>query len=78
MKEPTAKLPERPKLHVFMEAEGQIYISAYDPDGPLWELNHIVMGELRNGGATQINKHESALNILSNVLEQAGIEMVRS
>lgn len=63
----------KPVLHAFMdESSGEIFLSAYAPDHPMWEANHIVLVELRLG---QINKHSSVMNILSNVLQDAGITL---
>lgn len=61
-------------LKCFMESStGEIFLSAYDPDDPLFETNHIALTELQRNG--QPNKHESVLNILRNVLAQANITL---
>lgn len=67
--------PPKPVLFCYMdENTGEIFLSAYHPDDPEWENNHIVLVEYGRG---RINKHESALNILSNVLQQAGVSLNR-
>lgn len=69
-----ASVGNKPKLFSFFEA-GIISLSAYSyEDLPNWENNHIDVCELRG---RQVNPHESVLDVLSNVLYQAGIELVR-
>lgn len=71
------ELIEKAKPEVFIgeisEGTGIMYLSAYSIDDPLWETNHIAIGEISNG---KINKHHSAQNILRNVLSLAGIRVI--
>ena len=62
------------KLYVFQDDDGRgiIHISAYHPDDPKWENNHVDVSEMGRGVP---NRHNSAMNILTNVLRDAGIEI---
>ena len=51
---------------------GIITMSAYSVDDPKWENNHIEIAEYGRG---RVNKHESAKNILSNVMQQIGVHI---
>lgn len=63
--------PAKPTVYLLIE-ESSIAMSAYPCDHPLWDTNHIEVSEPR-----QITFYAPAtLNILRNVLEQAGIEVV--
>lgn len=65
----------KPSIYSFMDPDtGMITISAYADGDPMWELNHIELCELRHG---KVNKHSSVMNILRNVLTQAGINFVQ-
>jgi hypothetical protein len=67
----TPKQDTRPMLNAFMDSTtGEIFVSAYEADDPMWENNHTVLKDARG------SKHESVLNILSNVLHQAGVRLV--
>lgn len=57
----------------FDEDTGNISISAYSLFDELYENNHIELVELRAG---KVNKHESVINIVRNVLVQCGIDVV--
>lgn len=63
----------KPELYASMDDDGHIFLSAYKLDDPLFDNNHIELAEIGSG---VINKHKSSLNILSNVLEQAGIQLI--
>lgn len=66
----TSKPDIRPKLYTFMTPDGEIFISAYESDDPMWENNHMILKDARG------SKHESVLNILRNVLYQAGVRLI--
>jgi hypothetical protein len=62
-------------VHIWMdETSGEISISAFEPESTFYEANHIILVEDRGG---KVNKHPSVLNILQNVLEQAGVQVIR-
>lgn len=62
------------KVYIWQDSDtGEISISAYQADDPEWESNHMKLVELRNG---KVNKHESVLTILRNVLAQTGVQVV--
>ncbi len=52
---------------------GVITLSAYSVEDPRWENNHLEFAEY---GRRVVNKHESARNIVSNVLYQADIRLI--
>jgi hypothetical protein len=61
-------------IYIFQDGEtGEISISAYQADSDMYENNHIMLAEMRNG---KVNKHESVLNIVRNVLSLADITVV--
>jgi len=65
-------LHARPTLFSTMdESTGEISLSSYSVDSDMFETNHILFKDARGG------KHHSILNILSNVLEQAGVNLVQ-
>lgn len=62
-----------PTMYASMdESTGEIYISAYPSGSPEWENNHMIIGELHG---TQIRKHRSVLNVLSNIMHQVGVRV---
>lgn len=65
----TPKQDTRPVLYAFMTPDGEIFLSAYESDDPMWENNHMIVKDARG------SKHESVLNILRNVLYQAGVRL---
>lgn len=69
---PTNFAPEsKPVIYyMFDELTGNIEISAYKIDDPLYDSNHMNICEQRHG---RINKHESVTNIVRNILQQAGV-----
>jgi len=50
---------------------GDITLSAYSIDSEEWENNHITVVEMCNG---RPNTHESVVNVIRNILFQAGIQ----
>ena len=62
--------PIKPKLYIETEEIG-ISISAYPGDDPLWDTNHITIVE--QGRPYHAS---SQRNILTNILRQAGIDVV--
>lgn len=55
-------------VHASMdESSGEIYLSAFRSDSPMWENNHIILKDARG------SKHHSVLQILSNVLAQSSV-----
>lgn len=58
------------RIYLWMdETTGEISLSSYPVDDAEYELNHMVLCEVRNG---TINKHMSVLQILNNVLTASG------
>lgn len=65
-------MSDKKAVHIWMDTDtGEISISGYHVDDENYETNHMKLVELRSNG--QINKHESALNVLRNVLSDAGV-----
>lgn len=63
-------LRAKPTMYAFMDTDsGEITLSAYVLDDPKHENNNIVLKDARG------SKHESVLNILSNVLHQCGVRL---
>ena len=59
-----------PTVFAFMDTEtGEIFVSAYESDDPLWENNYAIVKDARG------SKHESVLNILQNVMFQARVRL---
>lgn len=66
-------MSNKPKLHVWLDQtqKNAITVSAYEMDDPMWENNHITIA------IKDVTEGYFGLNLLSNVLQQAGVEMVR-
>lgn len=62
------------KMYATMDTEtGEITLSAYSTYNDDWDNNHISLQEIGQG---RVSLHESSLNILTNILYQAGIQLV--